>query len=352
VVINFKYFKTKEIILEEEKSFGSDRNLVVSNTIALYFRTIVALFVSLYTSRVILEALGIVDFGIYSIIGGIVVLSSFFNNALSAATQRYLSYALGECNYTNYCKTLSVSIVIHVILSFIVVLIAETAGFFLLNEYINIPVERMDAVNLVFQFSLFSVCVNIVNIPFGAAIISNEKMAIYAYVGIFEALAKLAVAFAITYFPYDKLIFYAFLLFFANVVFLSIRMLYCRYGIGVKIRPNFDLQIIKQVCSFSGWSLFGATANMGNTQGINIILNIFCGVIINAVMGISNQVNGAIYTFISDFQTAFKPRIVKLYAAKRFSEFKSFIYVSSKVSFFMILLISTPVIINTEFVID
>jgi O-antigen/teichoic acid export membrane protein len=274
------------------------------------------MLVGLYTSRVVLNILGVEDFGIYNIVGGVVVLFSFLNNAMSNATLRFLSYEIGKENTEQIKKTFKMSMTAHISIAILAFLLLETVGLWFVNTYLNIPVGRMYAANWVYQFSIFTFIVNIIRIPYNASIIAYENMSFFAYVSILEVLLKLFIVFLLFIIGFDKLISYAFLVlvvtFFVTIIF----KLYCTRKFST-CHYNFfwDKDLYFKLMSFSGWSMLSSVANIGAQQGGNIILNIFNGVIANAAYGVANQASNAIYGFVNNFQLAFKPQIIKLYAA-------------------------------------
>lgn len=322
-----------------------DNKRIAKNTLMLYVRMFLMMGVTLYTSRVILQALGVDDFGIYDIVGGIVVLFSFINNAMVISTQRFLNFELGRNNPVEARKMFSASLSIHIAVAILFLLLAETAGLWFLRSYIQIPEGRETAAFWVYQFSIAATIVNIIRAPYNAAIIAHEKMSFYAYISVIEALLKLAVAFLVCSFA-DRLIAYAALIATVAIVVLAAYYAYCRRNFKIcRYRYEFDKARYKSLAGFSGWSLFGSVANLGAQQGTNIILNMFFGVAINAAMGIANQVNTAIYLFVSNFQTAFNPQIIKSYAAGAKEYFTNLILNTSRYSFVLLFVLALPVYI-------
>lgn len=321
----------------------------------LYVRMFFTLVVSLYTSRIILEYLGVNDFGIYNLVGGVVVLFSFLNSALTSATQRFINYEIANKENSNSVnKVFCISINIHFILSILILLLGETIGLWFLNSKLNIPESRMYAANFVYQISLFTTVFNVLRVPYNALIIAYEKMSFYALLGIVETLGKLLIVFLLVLFLYDRLIVYSVLLAILTLVVSSFYYFYCykNYREQTKYRYINDKKTFKEITSFSGWSLFGNTALMASNQGVNFILNMFFGVIINATMGIANQVNAAVYSFVSNFQVAFMPQITQSYAENNIGKHEKLVLQASKFSFFLLLIISTPLLVNTEFVLE
>lgn len=322
---------------------SANNKRIAKNTLLLYIRMFLMMGITLYTSRVVLQMLGVDDFGIYNVVGGIIVLFSFINNAMVASTQRFLNFELGRDNVEEAQKVFAASLNIYLVIVVIFMLLAETLGLWFLNRYINIPPERTVAANWVYQASLVATALNFVRMPYNAAIIAYERMSFYAYTSIIEAALKLGIVFLLYSFA-DKLIAYAW---FVSVVALLILLMYvffCRRVFFICRHHTFayDKRRYTAFVSFSGWSLFGSVANMGASQGVNILLNIFFGVFVNAAMGIANQVSGAIGLFVGNFQTAFNPQIVKSYASGEMERFINLILKASKYSYYLLFLIALP----------
>ena len=326
---------------------------VAKNTMMLYIRMLLIMAVSLYTSRIVLKVLGVEDFGIYNIVAGIVVLFSFLNSAMSSATQRFLSFELGRGDINEVRRVFSMSMTAHISIALLILLFAETVGLWFLNTQINIPVDRVGAANWVYQFSILTFCIQIIRVPYNASIIAYERMTFYAYISIIEVVLKLLIVFLLVYFDFDKLKIYSVLIFLITLVIcLSFKYFCCKTFPICRYNFFWNASLYKKIMSFSGWSLFGSVANVGSQQGMNILLNIFYGVSINAAMGIANQVSQAVYNFVSNFQIAFNPQIIKSYASNNKDEFIKLIFQTSRFSYFLLLLISLPVLINTKFILQ
>jgi O-antigen/teichoic acid export membrane protein len=324
---------------------------IAKNTMLLYFRMLITIGVSLYTSRIVLNALGVEDFGIYNVVGGVVVLFSFFNNAMSTATQRFLSFELGKNDIEEVKRTFSMSMTAHASIVILVILLAETVGLWFLNMHMNIPDGKMNAANWVYQFSILATCIGIIQVPYNASIIAYEKMSFFAYISIIEVIFKLLVAFLLVYISFDKLKIYSILICFVSFFTFLLYRFYCKRKIEVCTYHFFwDRALYKRLMSFSGWSLFGSVAVVGANQGVNILLNIFYGVVVNAAMGIANQVNSVLNKFVSNFQTAFQPQIVKFYAAGDTKSLEQLIFRSSKFSFLLLFTLTFPIMLNVDFV--
>ena len=318
---------------------------IAKNTLMLYIRMLLIMVVSLYTSRVILQALGVEDFGLYNVVGGVVVLFTFINNAMVTSTQRFLNFEIGRNNLDEARKVFSASLNIHAVIACVFLLLAETVGLWFLNRYIQIPEGREVAANWVYQFSILVSILNIIRSPYNAAIIAHEHMSFYAYVSVIEIILKLAIVYMVYLFA-DRLIAYAFLMMMVTLIVLAAYYIFCKKKYTIcKYKFEYDRKRYMALASFSGWSLFGSLANMGASQGINIILNMFFGVAVNAAMGIANQVNAAVYQFVSSFQTAFNPQIIKSYAAGDRTYFISLIMNTSRYSFLLLFLLALPIYI-------
>ena len=330
-----------------------DNKRIAKNTLLLYFRMILIMAVTLYTSRVVLDALGVEDFGIYNIVGGVVVLFSFLNSAMASATQRFLNYELGRGDIHEVQRVFSMSMTAHLSIAALVLLLAETIGLWFVWSYIKVPPGRETAAIWCYQFSVLTSCIQIVRIPYNACIIAYERMSFYAYISILEVVLRLLVVFPLLLDGFDRLVLYSLLM---SVVALLVLYLYktvCNRRFPVsRYRFFWDSSLYKRLMSFSGWSLFGGVANVGAQQGLGIVLNIFFGVAVNAAMGIANQVSQAVYSFVSNFQTAFNPQIIKSYAAGDRAHFEKLLFYGSKYSYFLLFLLSLPVLLNCDFLLS
>lgn len=331
----------------------SNSSRIAKNTLALYFRQILIMLVSLYTVRVVLNTLGAEDYGIYNVVAGVVVLFSFVNNAMATSVQRFLNFYLGKNDTEKTRNVYSASLVIHGVICLIFVVLAETFGLWFVNAKLNIPTGRSNAAFWCYQAAVITTLANIMRVPYNAVIIAYEKMSFFAGLSIVEAVLKLSVVFLLKITHLDKLVFYSFLLAGVSFIILAIYKFYCNKKFEIAhYRRNQDKGLGKELVSFSGWSLFGAVANVANTQGTNIVLNIFTNVTVNAAMGIANQVNAAVYSFVSNFQTAFNPQLVKNYAAGEKKEFQTLVNRSAKFSFYLLWLIVLPVYANCSFLLS
>lgn len=323
---------------------------IAKNTLLLYFRMLFLMAVSLYTSRVVLNALGVEDFGIYNVVGGVVAMFSVLSGSLSAAISRFITYELGKGNQENLNKIFSSAVTIQLGLAGIIILLAETIGIWFLNVQMNIPEVRMEAANWVFQFSILTFAINLISVPYNASIIAHEKMSAFAYISILEAVGKLFIAYLITIAPMDRLIFYAILM---CVVALIVRFTYgnyCkRHFCECTYHFIWDKQLLKSMFSFAGWNFIGASSAVLRDQGGNVVINLFCGPAVNAARGIAFQVNNAVNQFVVNFMTALNPQITKSYAAGDRGYMMTLIFQGARLSFYMLLLLSLPILVNTHY---
>ena len=324
---------------------------IAKNTALLYVRMFITLAVALYTSRIVLEKLGVVDFGINNVVAGMVSMFTFLNGTLASGTQRFITFALGEGDKRKLCETFSTTFVIHFALSVLIGVVILLGGLYFLNGRLVIPAERMEAAYWVFYCSVMTVVLNITQVPYMSSIIAHEDMGVYAYMSIFDAVAKLGVAYALIVADIDRLKLYAVLMALVQVCDMVFYRLYCirRYE-ECRVRKIFDKRLAKEVLGFSGWNIFGSTAVLLNNQGFNMLLNVFYGPVLNAARGISNQVNGVASQFVNNFQTAVNPQIVKYYANGETAEMNRLIYNNARFSGLMVLYIIVPLMVELPFV--
>lgn len=326
---------------------------IAKNTLFMYFRMLITMAVGLYTSRVVLATLGASDYGLYNVVGGIVVVLASINGTLATGTQRFLSFALGENDDLKLKSVFSTAVLLHLLFAAIFLIIAESAGLWFLNAKMNIPEGRDVAAFWVYQFSILATVISIIQVPYMSAIIAHEKMSVYAYMSIYDAVAKLLIVYLIQIAHYDKLIFYAGLICAVGATSALLYNLYCRYKFEeCKLHPKMDKGVFKDMATFSGWNIFGCVAFPLQTQGLNILLNIFFSTIVNAARGIAVQINNIILQFVNNFQTAVNPQIVKLYAAGKKEEMIHLVINNSKFAGFLYLFIAVPLFVEIEFVLD
>jgi len=337
--------------MEEIRTQSNKR--IAKNTLFMYFRMLIIMAVGLYASRIILATLGASDYGLYNVVGGIVVVLASINGTLATGTQRFLSYALGENDDNKLKEVFSTAVLLHLLFAVVFLIIAETAGFWFLNAKMNIPEGRETAAFWVYQFSILTTIISIVQVPYMSAIIAHEKMSVYAYMSIYDAVAKLLIVYLIQVAAYDKLIFYAALICAVGATSALMYNLYCRFKFSeCKLHPKMNKTIFKEMATFSGWNIFGCVAVPLQTQGLNILLNIFFNTIVNAARGIAVMVNNIIIQFVNNFQTAVNPQIIKLYAAGEKEKMISLVLNNSKFAGFLYLFIAVPLFVEVEFVLD
>lgn len=331
---------------------ASDNNKrIAKNTLLLYFRMLFMMVVSLYTSRVILNALGVEDFGIYNVVGGVVAMFTVISGSLSAAISRFITYELGKGDQSKLNKIFSASVTIQLLLSLIIVVLIESVGVWFLNAKMTIPADRITAANWVLQFSIITFVINLISIPYNAAIIAHERMSAFAYISILEAICKLAIAFLIMVSPMDKLVFYAILMCVVSVIVRFTYGHYCKkHFTECTYHFHWDKDILKKMFGFAGWNFIGAASGVLRDQGGNIIINLFFGPTVNAARGIAVQVNAAVVGFINNFMTALNPQITKSYASGENEYMLTLIYQGARLSFYMLLLLSLPIFLNTHYI--
>lgn len=317
----------------------------------LYVRMLFSMLISLYTSRVILQSLGIEDYGIYNVVGGIVAMFSLLSGSLSAAISRFITYELGRGDATKLTNIFSSAVTILIGLSLIIIVFAESIGLWFLNTKMNIPAERMYAANWVFQLSILTFVLGLISVPYNAAIIAHEKMSAFAYIGIFETSAKLTAVCLLRFFSCDKLILFATLTAMIAVIIRLMYGYYCKKHFEeCNYRFIYDNNALKKMFSFAGWNFIGASSALLRDTGGNIVINLFCGPAVNAARGIAMQVSNAVSGFSNNFMTAINPQITKSYAADDKQYMMTLIYQGARLSFYMLLFLSLPIIINAHYI--
>ena len=326
-----------------------DNKRIAKNTIFLYIRTLFVMVISLYTSRVVLATLGVEDYGVYQVVGGLVSMFSVISSSLSSAISRYITFEIGTGNTERLKKIFATSIVIQICIAVIVVIATEIIGLWFLHTKMQIPEGRMVAAEWVLQCSLLTFCINLLSIPYNACIIAHEHIKAFAYVSIVEVCLKLGVIFLISYSTIDRLILYAILLTILAAIIRLIYMKYChKHFEESRTKLFFDKEIFKEMFGFSGWSFFNNTTFILNNQGVNMLMNVYSGVVVNAARGIALQVENSVLSFVNSFTTAIKPQITKSYAAGDLSSMHKLVCRGSKFSFFMMLIFALPIILEAE----
>lgn len=329
----------------------SNNNRIAKNTIYLYIRTFFTMIVALYTSRIVLQVLGDSDYGLYNVIGGVLTMFSMFSGALMVGTQRFLTFALGEKDFEKLQRVFSMALGLHIAMAVFLLVLAETLGLWFFYEYLKIPDGRMTAALWVYQFTILGFLINLIQLPFQACLIAHEKMSMYAYMGVYDVVMKLMLVIMLQYVTFDKLILYAALVFFVNFTSAVIYNFYSRRQFSeCKFRIVWDGNLAREFASYSGWNLIGGSFGFFTNQGINILLNIFCGTVVNAARGLSMTVNSFVTSFVNNFQTATTPQIIKMFAAKEYDGLYRLVINNCRMAEYLFLLVAIPLFIEVDFV--
>lgn len=332
----------------------NNNKAIAKNTLFLYFRMMFTMIISLYTSRVILQILGVEDYGIYQAVGGIVGFLSFINGALSNGSSRFLTFELGKRDMRKLQRTFSTTLIIHIILAVIIITIAELVGIWFIENKMNIPLDRINAAIYTFHLSIITAFFTLTQVPYNASIIAHERMSIYAYVSIIEVILKLLIVYLLTISNnIDKLKLYASLLLIIQIGLILFYRYYCTKNFQeTKFKLQFDKNIFKEIAGFSGWSLIANAFIALNNQGILLLLNIFFNPTVVAARAISIQVNMAANQFVNNFRTAVNPQIVKKYAANDLEGSKQLLLSSTKYSYYMMLILSLPICLSANHILN
>lgn len=326
---------------------------IAKNSLFLYLRMFLNMGVGLFTAGIVLNTLGITDYGIYNIVGGFVSMFGFLNSSMSSATQRFLSFDLGNNDRDQLRKTFSSAVTIHFVIALIIVLALETFGLWYINNKLNVPTDRMTAVNIVFQFSVFSTFFGIIQVPYNALITAHERFNVYAYISFVEIALRLIILYFLVHVEHDKLVLYAALLFVSSFIIRMIYRIYCRKHFQEsQYKFYFDKSYFKVLISFTGWNLFGNIAGVAKGQGNNLLLNIFFGTVLNAAYGITMTIQGVVTNFVSNFQVAVNPQIIKSYSSGNKERSFKLMFQSSKFSFGMMLMMIAPILGSLKFILD
>lgn len=330
---------------------AENNNRIAKNTLLLYFRMGMVLVVSLYTTRVVLQALGIEDYGINNVVSGFVTMFSFLNTSMSNGVQRFYNFSLGRKNDYNITDVYNTALQIQLILSVVLLLLLETFGLWYIHTHMVIPIERFPAAFWVFQFSVLSLVFLVLQIPYSAAIMAYERMGYYAYLSIFDVVAKLGIAYAVNYATTDKLILYGALNMLVSLINFILYFFYAKCSFkGLDVDFVIRKKLFKSMFSFSGWNVFGSFAYVVKGQGLNMLLNVFCGPIVNAARGVSVIVMSGVQGFQANIVIAFRPQLVQSYASGDNNRVLRLFYTLSKVSFILLAMLSLPLIIEVDYV--
>lgn len=326
---------------------------IAKNTIILYIRMLFLMCISLYTSRIVLKTLGVEDYGVYNVVGGVVSMFTMISGSLVAAISRYITYELGKGTLESLKIVFSSSVIIQIITAVIFIFIAETVGLWFLNNYIVIPEGRDLVANWVYQLSIITFAINLISVPFNATIIAHENMNVFAYISILEGVGKLVIAWFIVISPFDRLLFYAILLTTLAVTIRIIYGIYCnKKHAECRGKLIYDSSVLKQIFGFAGWNIIGASSAVCRDQGGNILLNMFFGPTANAARGVAMQVSAAIQGFVANFQMALNPQITKNYAIGNREYMHELVFKGARFSFYILWIISLPVLINVDYILS
>lgn len=328
---------------------SNNNKRIAKNTLLLYIRMFITVLISLYTSRVILKTLGVEDFGIYNVVGGVVSMLGFITGSMTGASSRFITYNIGKNDISLIRSTFANILYIHLLLMALIFILSETVGLWILIEKLQIPDNRVAAAMFVYQMSVISALLSIILSPFNALIVAHERMSVYAYISICDVVLKLVIVFLLSVIPYDKLITYSFLFFLIQLLDFLIYYLYCRSNFSKSLAPpKKNETMFKEILHFAGWTLTGNLAAIGYTQGLNILLNIFFGPTVNAARGIAVQVQNVCRNFSYNFQMAINPQITKSYASHDMGYMHFLIAKSSKFSLFIMLLVTLPICLEAK----
>lgn len=330
-----------------------NKNRIVKNTMLLYVRMILVMAATLFTTRIVIKNLGVEDYGIYNVVAGVVTMFAFLNASMSGATQRFLSFELGINDEKRVNLVFCQSVIIHLIIGAIIFVLAETIGLWFVYNKLIIPDERFEAAMWVYQIAMFSFLFNVINVPYQASIIAHEKMSVYAWVSILDVILKLGIAYSISISPFDKLISYSFLILLTTIIMFLFYRIYCkRHFKECQFQFVFEKTKFKEMFSFAGWNIIGNMAYTFRTQGSNILLNLFFGPVVNAARGVAHQVDGAVEQFVTNFQTASNPQIVKSYAQQEYDSTMKLVCQCSKFSFYLIIILALPIIFQIDYILS
>lgn len=332
--------------MDDNKSANSKR--IAKNTLLLYARTFVTMTIALYTSRVVLRTLGVEDYGIYNIVGGFVGMFSLISSTLTASTQRFITFELGKKDgHPN--EVFSSALSIHIAIALLIIILAETFGLWFLNVKMNIPVERYGAANWVFQFSVITFVVNLISVPYNAAIVAHEKMSAFAYISLLETSLKLGIVYVLPCLSFDRLIVYGFLMLLVALLVRYIYGAYCaKHFSETKFTIVKDKSYYRRLLGFTGWNIIGSSSGVLSSYGVNVLMNLFFGVTVNAARGIASQLDNAVNQFVGNFTMAINPQITKSYASNEKEYMMSLIMRGAKYSYFLLFIMALPILLEAD----
>ena len=336
----------------QQNQHSRNNKRIAKNTVLLYIRSFIVMLVALYTSRVILIALGVEDYGLFNVIGGVVGLFAFLRSSMTKSTQRFLNFEMAKPN-GRLNETFSVSLTIHVVIAGIALVLAETIGLWFLNTYIQIPEGREFAANMVYQATVVSFVFTIISVPYNASIIAHERMGYFAVVSVIDAFLKLAICYLIMIGDHDRLVIYGWLMMGVNALNFVLYAAYClRRCPETSFRLLFDKGLTKEMLGYTTWTVVGQVAIIGTNQGGGILMNMFHSVTANAALGVASQVNNAVFSLTSNFQTAFNPQITKSYASKDYDYLRFLVFSTSKISYILLALVTIPIAFNIDVILN
>lgn len=331
----------------------ANKTAILKNSAFLYFRMLLTMGVSLYTVRVVLNTLGAVDYGIYNVIGGVVIMFSFISNSMASASQRFFAVELGRENYTQLNRIFSLTMLIYILIAVVIVVLAETLGLWFLNTKMSIPAGRMEAANWVYQFSILSLVMTMFTTPYNALTIAHEKMNMYAYVSILEVVLKLTIVYLLVVFSADKLKLYSILMFGVTTTITFVYRTYCRRRFKEsKFVYYWDKALFRQIIGYSGWSLLGVSIGVVRNHGVNILINLFFNPVVNAAQAIATQINATLMNFSNNFYMAMRPQIIKSYSANKTAELSQLVFSSAKFAFYVMLFLAIPLLFETDYILN
>ena len=332
---------------------SANNKRIAKNTLLLYVRMMFMMIVSLYTSRLVLQILGVEDYGIYNVVGGVVSFIGFLNGSLNTATQRYLNFEMGRNNIEGMKSIFSMSMICYIGIAVVALILSESVGYWFVTNKLVLPPQRLDASIWVLHFSVFTFVVQLFIVPYNAAVIAHEKMSIYAYISVGSVIMRLLLIVVLQYVDYDKLYLYALMMAVVTVVEAFLYRLICvRLFEECHFQWRFDKQLFKGLFSFSGWMLSGTITHLLHIQGVNMLINVFFGPAYNAARAVAMQVNSAVSSFSTNFMTAVRPQIVKMYAEGNKNGMHRLVNNSSRFSFYLLFIMILPLILNMDFVLE
>lgn len=324
---------------------------IAKNAIFLYLRMFFSMAVTLFTSRIVLQTLGVMDYGILNVVGGVIVMFSFLNESMSGCTNRFLSFELGRKDYVRLQEVFSSALTIHILIALVIFVLGETVGLWFLREKLVIPSDRMFAANIIYQITIISSMIGVTQVPYNAMIMANERMNVYAYIEIANVCLRLVIVYMLYVSPFDKMVSYGVLTFIVSILIMMIYRIYCiRKLRSCKFRLSLDKDVVKPMLSFSGWDLYGNASVMARTQGVNMLLNMFFTSVMNAASAVATNVQGAVMSFAGNVLAAFKPQIVKTYAAGDHLATAELIRRASVYTTYLLLIFTLPLLLETDYV--